>query len=80
VLIRESCQEIEQSNRVSNTFLMSFSKTGVYANHNVRLEKIHIYGFDYDYTLAHYTPALQYIIYELARNHLVQEVSSPRNL
>lgn len=51
-------------------------KAGVYANHNVRLAKIKVYGFDYDYTLAHYTPALQHIIYELARNHLVEEVSS----
>ncbi|KAG0584709.1 hypothetical protein KC19_3G229300 [Ceratodon purpureus] len=58
-------------------YMPKINPCGVYANHNVRLAKIHIYGFDYDYTLAHYTPALQYIIYDLARNHLVQEHRYP---
>ncbi|KAG0553613.1 hypothetical protein M758_12G025500 [Ceratodon purpureus] len=57
--------------------LPKMNPCGVYANHNVRLAKIHVYGFDYDYTLAHYTPALQHIIYELARNHLVEEHRYP---
>lgn len=49
--------------------------TGVYANYNLRLDQIKVYGFDYDFTLAHYTDALQPLIYDLAKKHLVSEVS-----
>lgn len=48
---------------------------GVYANYNLRLDQIKVYGFDYDYTLAHYTRALQTLIYDLAKEHLVKEVN-----
>lgn len=47
----------------------------MYANHNLRLDRIQVYGFDYDYTLAHYTEELQSLIYKLAKEHLVHEVS-----
>jgi hypothetical protein len=47
---------------------------GVYANHNLRLARIHVYGFDYDYTLAHYTNHLQFLIYNLVKAQLVTEV------
>jgi hypothetical protein len=39
------------------------------------LDRIQVYGFDYDYTLAHYTEELQSLIYKLAKEHLVHEVS-----
>lgn len=44
-------------------------------NRNVRLDDIQVYGFDYDYTLAHYSEHLQSLIYDLAKKHLVNEVS-----
>lgn len=53
--------------------------SGVYANHNLRLDGIGVYGFDYDYTLAHYTPDLQTLIYELAKEHLVKEHRYPES-
>lgn len=53
-----------------------FLIAGVYANHNLRLAKISVYGFDYDYTLAHYTELLQHLIYNLAKEQLVTEVIS----
>lgn len=31
-------------------------------------------GFDYDYTLADYTDELQNLIYNLARNYLVNDM------
>lgn len=34
-----------------------------------------MYGFDYDYTLAHYSSNLQSLIYDLAKEHMVNEVS-----
>jgi len=43
-------------------------------NKNLRLDKIQVYGFDYDYTLAHYNANLQSLIYDLAKEHLVNEV------
>ncbi|CAL5359501.1 unnamed protein product [Camellia sinensis] len=50
---------------------------GIYVNKNLRLENIQVYGFDYDYTLAHYSANLRSLIYELAKEHLVNEVWYP---
>lgn len=52
---------------------------GIYANHNLRLDGINVYGFDYDYTLAHYTQALHTLIYDLAKEHLVKELRYPES-
>lgn len=54
---------------------------GVYANHDIRLDEIDVHGFDYDFTLAGYAePALQKLIYDLARTHMVDEMQYPRGL
>ncbi|XP_047323633.1 5'-nucleotidase domain-containing protein DDB_G0275467 [Impatiens glandulifera] len=50
---------------------------GIYVNKNLRLEEIQVYGFDYDYTLAHYSANLQNLIYDLAKEHLVNELKYP---
>ncbi|XP_010323221.2 uncharacterized protein [Solanum lycopersicum] len=50
---------------------------GIYVNKNVRLDSIQVYGFDYDYTLAHYSSNLQCLIYELAKQQLVNEFKYP---
>lgn len=50
-------------------------KLGIYVNKNLRLDNIQVYGFDYDYTLAHYSANLQSLIYDLAKEHMVNEVS-----
>lgn len=47
---------------------------GIYVNKNLRLDNIQVYGFDYDYTLAHYSSDLQSLIYDLAKQHMVNEV------
>ena len=52
-----------------------FDELGIYVNKNVRLDTIQVYGFDYDYTLAHYSSNLQNLIYDLAKEHMVNEVS-----
>lgn len=49
-------------------------------NKNLRLDKLQVYGFDYDYTLAHYSSHLQTLIYDLAKEYLVGEVSSDNAL
>lgn len=50
---------------------------GIYVNKNLRLDNIQVYGFDYDYTLAHYSSNLQTLIYNLAKGHMVNELRYP---
>lgn len=50
---------------------------GIYVNRNIRLDTIQVYGFDYDYTLAHYSANLQTLIYDLAKQHMVNEFKYP---
>ncbi|KAL4397712.1 hypothetical protein HN51_002232 [Arachis hypogaea] len=50
---------------------------GIYVNKSLRLDKLQVYGFDYDYTLAHYSSALQTLIYDLAKEYMVNELRYP---
>ncbi|XVF47837.1 hypothetical protein PTKIN_Ptkin03bG0143000 [Pterospermum kingtungense] len=50
---------------------------GLYANRGIRLDLIQVYGFDYDFTLAHYSANLQSLIYDLAKEHMVNEFRYP---
>ncbi|XP_050130588.1 uncharacterized protein LOC126607154 isoform X4 [Malus sylvestris] len=50
---------------------------GIYVNKNLRLDNIQVYGFDYDYTLVHYSANLQSLIYDLAKEHMVNEFRYP---
>ncbi|KAL0919898.1 hypothetical protein M5K25_012024 [Dendrobium thyrsiflorum] len=52
---------------------------GIYVNKNLRLNKIQVYGFDYDYTLAHYSKNLQSLTYDLAKEFLVRELKYPES-
>ncbi|KAF5936790.1 hypothetical protein HYC85_024296 [Camellia sinensis] len=52
--------------------MQKMDPNGIYVNKNLRLENIQVYGFDYDYTLAHYSANLQSLIYELAKEHLLR--------
>ncbi|GAB4853626.1 hypothetical protein Ancab_017817 [Ancistrocladus abbreviatus] len=52
---------------------------GIYVNKSLRLDTIQVYGFDYDYTLAHYSANLQSLIYDLAKEHLVNEFRYPES-
>ncbi|CAN8284059.1 unnamed protein product [Cochlearia groenlandica] len=52
---------------------------GIYVNKNLRLDNIQVYGFDYDYTLAHYSSHLQSLIYDLAKQHMVNEFRYPES-
>ncbi|XP_073220897.1 uncharacterized protein [Cicer arietinum] len=50
---------------------------GIYVNKNLRLDRLQVYGFDYDYTLAHYSSHLQTLIYDLAKEYMVNELRYP---
>lgn len=49
------------------------NKTSVFACNELDLEEIQVYGFDYDYTLACYKKSLHYLLYDLARDMLVEK-------
>ncbi|KAE8675848.1 HAD-superfamily hydrolase [Hibiscus syriacus] len=50
---------------------------GIYVNRGIRLDLIQVYGFDYDFTLVHYSANLQSLIYDLAKEHMVNEFKYP---
>ena len=52
---------------------MKVNPTKIFANNEVNLANIQVYGFDYDYTLACYTDALHRLIYDQAMDHLVDK-------
>jgi hypothetical protein len=45
----------------------------VFANNEISLEEIGVYGFDYDYTLASYTQELHSLIFRLGKDVLVHK-------
>ena len=45
----------------------------VYANNELDLSAIDVYGFDYDYTLMNYKKSLHYLIYDLGCKKLVEQ-------
>ena len=53
---------------------------GVFANNEIDLKHIQIYGFDYDYTLAYYNVSLYKLIFNLARDTLIESFKYPAEL
>lgn len=56
------------------------NKSAVFACNELDLEEIQVYGFDYDYTLAHYKKSLHYLLYNLARDMLVEKYKVRREI
>ncbi|TNM86789.1 hypothetical protein fugu_007019 [Takifugu bimaculatus] len=52
----------------------------IYANNEVCLSEVDIYGFDYDYTLALYSNALNTMIFNMARNFLIEHYKYPEGI
>ncbi|XP_036386327.1 5'-nucleotidase domain-containing protein 2-like [Megalops cyprinoides] len=52
----------------------------IYANNEVSLAEVDIYGFDYDYTLALYSNALNAMIYNKARDFLIEHFKYPHGI
>ncbi|MFH4976836.1 hypothetical protein AB6A40_003545 [Gnathostoma spinigerum] len=52
----------------------------VFCNNTVELNRIAVYGFDYDYTIAVYTRAINKLIYDLSVQRLVKHFKYPRDL
>ncbi|CAM4734572.1 hypothetical protein PO909_021591 [Leuciscus waleckii] len=52
----------------------------IFANNQMSLQDIEIYGFDYDYTLAFYSSHLHTLIFNIARDILIEEHRYPEGL
>lgn len=50
----------------------SLNSSVIYANNEVNLSGVDIYGFDYDYTLAQYSSTLNALIYDTAKSFLIE--------
>lgn len=66
-LLNKKCEE-------HITTLDQVNPRDVFVNNEVKLNKIQVYGFDYDYTLAHYTSDLDEFIFNESRNWLVEQM------
>ena len=44
----------------------------IFSNNELSLSDVEVYGFDYDYTLATYTPELHSLIFNLGKEALVR--------
>lgn len=47
----------------------------MFTNSELSLKHVDVYGFDFDYTLVHYTTEVNKLIYELARDRLVEKLN-----
>jgi HAD superfamily 5'-nucleotidase-like hydrolase len=53
---------------------------GVFCNNEIDLKDIQVYGFDYDYTLAYYNVHLYNLIFNLARDILIEQFKYPNEI
>lgn len=44
----------------------------IFANNEISLSDIEVYGFDYDYTLAAYTESLQHLVFDMGKEALLR--------
>ncbi|KAK3730223.1 hypothetical protein RRG08_034968 [Elysia crispata] len=52
----------------------------IFSNNELSLSDVEVYGFDYDYTLATYTPELHSLIFNLGKEALVRLLKYPRDI
>ncbi|KAH8853372.1 5'-nucleotidase domain-containing protein isoform 1 [Schistosoma japonicum] len=72
-LLDQECKELIST-------LDQVNPRDIFVNNEVKLGKIQVYGFDYDYTLAHYTSELDKFIFNESRNWLVEQMKYPEEI
>ncbi|CAF1213104.1 unnamed protein product [Rotaria sp. Silwood1] len=70
----------EESLASTTSFSQTMRPTGIFANNELDLRKIKVYGFDFDYTLARYKSTLHSLIYDHAKKYLVNTLRYPNHL
>ena len=79
-------RNLEEQRENARKFLRSkkpppdINNTAVFANTQLNLSDIDVYGFDYDYTLAQYTPEVEAYIHDTAKQVLVEDLKYPKVL
>uniref|UniRef100_A0AAR2JEA4 5'-nucleotidase domain containing 2 n=1 Tax=Pygocentrus nattereri TaxID=42514 RepID=A0AAR2JEA4_PYGNA len=68
----------ENTNLIPPGVCNLLNSSTIYANNEVSLSEVDIYGFDYDYTLALYSNALDAMIYTNARDFLIKHFKYPQ--
>uniref|UniRef100_A0A8C5DZ41 5'-nucleotidase domain containing 2 n=1 Tax=Gouania willdenowi TaxID=441366 RepID=A0A8C5DZ41_GOUWI len=58
----------------------SLNSSAIYANNEVNLAEVDIYGFDYDYTLALYSNTLNKMIFDKAKTFLIEHFKYPEGI
>ena len=53
---------------------------GVFCNDRIDMGEVEVYGFDYDYTLASYKKGVEYLIHDIAKEHLVKKYGYPEDI
>jgi len=58
---------------IEDLLTKTVNRKGVFVNSDISLKHIDVYGFDYDYTLVRYTSEVHRLIYDHAKNILVDK-------
>jgi HAD superfamily 5'-nucleotidase-like hydrolase len=75
--LKLECSQIVDSSSINNQLQ---NPKGVFCNNEIDLKDIKVYGFDFDYTLAHYDVSLYRLIFDLARDSLILTYKYPNQL
>ncbi|XP_055348453.1 5'-nucleotidase domain-containing protein 3-like [Paramacrobiotus metropolitanus] len=79
--ILELYERAKRAIEVQGEFDLKFKNPrGVFANNELELADVDVFGFDYDYTLAAYAPTLHPLIYNFAKQHLVDHCKYPAQI
>lgn len=73
MLLHETLFQIPLMIFVAKKLPKDVNDTAVFACNELDLNEIQVYGFDYDYTLACYKKSLHYLLYDLARDVLINK-------
>ena len=57
--------------------MLTHSVTEVFPNTDVNMKSLNVIGFDYDFTLVHYTDDIHYFIYRTARDYMIDHMRYP---
>ncbi|CAF1147881.1 unnamed protein product [Adineta steineri] len=70
----------EESLSSQSSYSEHMNPAGIFANNELDLHKIKVYGFDFDYTLARYKSTLHSLIYDHTKAYLVKNLRYPEQI